>query len=1208
MIVKADMPLCIVLIGPPACGKGTTSRYLAEQLGILAISSGEMLREEVSNQTELGRLAKEYIDSGLLVPEDLVVDMIRERIKREDCKRGFILDGFPRTKSQAETLDKILKERGMEVNFVVMHECSDETLLIRSINRAEKAQNRGENPRSADVETKKYLNRLRTYRLMTKPRLEEYYSESQRFYISTEGGKNEQNAGIKPLVLFIKAEIEELENPEIKLEKITSKDVATKVLYRIVREMSPDGDEEFIKFMFNLRGWPEDIEDINSKVGFDNPSRLLRRAEEIILIRELIEKLKEANRECCLIYKPYELLDIGSEPQYDVSQVIFVGFNQETIKERIEVIKRKIDIDEIWRYEGGYKDMFITSSIFVGVETQKGVEVDILINICKDEGALDTLIFVPEKDETRNIIFRQIGRNRNISRGVVQEDHQQETNPIIKKAFNEGRIIQDSALAQQAIDYFQEQGQPEAARLIKQTNFYLLQIDETASPRAPPCFIWYESPNRFVLAHAGTYGNEPNAYIPSALIDTLINQNVPVELIARILLHEAQDANELLNNLPSRLSHQAEVKELLAELEDIPGIFVRFPPQESDLEAKDLPRQIIEFWRDIHHVYMNPDNPEDKRQEALEKTFRIAARKHKRDKYPTALEIWKNAKDILTEFYIAWPNWPLWQKQGKEIWRSALKIAKEAFMDVDEKGIPKQFWVYDLLVEAIKPAMNKREYNAELIQAIIDWLESNQPAPLKKVAADMLGEMGIEKALPLLIDSLDTENDIWVLKAYLEAIRAFGKGKGLDNAILIRLLDKAKSLSEEKPALAKALVEIWGEIEYRQEKGWLQLQRLIREFLAEAALSDNEGINDIAVHSLSNLPISRGMDIPEENRTKDQKENRQEILNKMIEKTPKAVMKKLLQNSNIDKIEHGTGTSIVSLLTYWSEESEDFAVKREPRTPERISEIAPEEAAQGEPDQRVQYSADELEYIRPFWEIGTVHSNPIDLYYKKGTDKDDPANWVLLKGGNEYTLSMDYIGTRLFQLAGLPTAPVSLVELADGELRLAIGFMKGYKDGGYSLPKKYHHDPLIQAGFLFDALINSQDRHPSNMMFKSIPYNVSREDKDELIRLIDRIFVDFGASGISRATGGFERFPEKITEKDLLIILLGARNTAWGDEIAKGTTLKNVKFDNPVNEAYGALIEDFQKGGKLLQEFAKVVAAVTDEQIEAIVKSAQLPN
>jgi len=102
----------LVLLGVPGAGKGTQGRRLAEKFGIPQIATGEILREAVKNQTPLGRSAKERMDAGLLVPDEVVIGIVAERLKADDCRTGFILDGFPRTVAQAEALDAMLAQAG----------------------------------------------------------------------------------------------------------------------------------------------------------------------------------------------------------------------------------------------------------------------------------------------------------------------------------------------------------------------------------------------------------------------------------------------------------------------------------------------------------------------------------------------------------------------------------------------------------------------------------------------------------------------------------------------------------------------------------------------------------------------------------------------------------------------------------------------------------------------------------------------------------------------------------------------------------------------------------------------------------------------------------------------------------------------------------------------------------------------------------------
>ncbi len=124
-------PLYIVLLGAPGAGKGTQARLLSEALEIPHIASGELFREHIGNQTELGRLAKRYMDRGELVPDEITIQMVMERLDRPDCARGAILDGFPRTVVQAEALDKELESKGLRVGLVPYIKIGEETAVAR---------------------------------------------------------------------------------------------------------------------------------------------------------------------------------------------------------------------------------------------------------------------------------------------------------------------------------------------------------------------------------------------------------------------------------------------------------------------------------------------------------------------------------------------------------------------------------------------------------------------------------------------------------------------------------------------------------------------------------------------------------------------------------------------------------------------------------------------------------------------------------------------------------------------------------------------------------------------------------------------------------------------------------------------------------------------------------------------------------------------
>ncbi len=125
------MATYIVLLGPPGVGKGTQAKVLAKQTGLVHVSSGDLFRENIKNQTKLGQLAQSYIHKGELVPDDVTIGMVKERIMRPDCEAGVILDGFPRTPIQADATKAMLNEMDEDISLVPFITATDEVLIER---------------------------------------------------------------------------------------------------------------------------------------------------------------------------------------------------------------------------------------------------------------------------------------------------------------------------------------------------------------------------------------------------------------------------------------------------------------------------------------------------------------------------------------------------------------------------------------------------------------------------------------------------------------------------------------------------------------------------------------------------------------------------------------------------------------------------------------------------------------------------------------------------------------------------------------------------------------------------------------------------------------------------------------------------------------------------------------------------------------------
>lgn len=125
----------IIMLGAPGAGKGTQAKMIADKYSIPHISTGDIFRANIKNGTELGKKAKTFMDQGLLVPDELVVDLVVDRFKQDDCKNGYVLDGFPRTIPQAESLDAALSKIGDKVDYAINVEVPDENIVRRMSGR-----------------------------------------------------------------------------------------------------------------------------------------------------------------------------------------------------------------------------------------------------------------------------------------------------------------------------------------------------------------------------------------------------------------------------------------------------------------------------------------------------------------------------------------------------------------------------------------------------------------------------------------------------------------------------------------------------------------------------------------------------------------------------------------------------------------------------------------------------------------------------------------------------------------------------------------------------------------------------------------------------------------------------------------------------------------------------------------------------------------
>ena len=166
----------LILFGPPGAGKGTQAKLLIDEFNIVQISTGDMLRDEVKSRSELGKAVKSIMENGDLISDEIIISMIEKRIKNEECKNGFIFDGFPRTYKQAVNLDLVLEKLDLKIDKVIEITVNEELLLKRIIKRASESKTIRDDDNSEILK-----NRINVYKNDTLPVLE-YYRDLNKLH------------------------------------------------------------------------------------------------------------------------------------------------------------------------------------------------------------------------------------------------------------------------------------------------------------------------------------------------------------------------------------------------------------------------------------------------------------------------------------------------------------------------------------------------------------------------------------------------------------------------------------------------------------------------------------------------------------------------------------------------------------------------------------------------------------------------------------------------------------------------------------------------------------------------------------------------------------------------------------------------------------------------------------------------------------------
>ena len=184
----------IILLGPPGAGKGTQAEVLYETFSIPHISTGNMLREAVEEETDLGLEAKALMDAGILVSDEVIVGLVEDRISKEDCNNGFLFDGFPRTLNQAESLDSFLVSINLKINATIALDVNEDELISRLLDRG-KITNR-----SDDQDIEKIKNRFNEYNNKTSILINFYQKQNKFFSVDGKGSVEDITSRLFDLV------------------------------------------------------------------------------------------------------------------------------------------------------------------------------------------------------------------------------------------------------------------------------------------------------------------------------------------------------------------------------------------------------------------------------------------------------------------------------------------------------------------------------------------------------------------------------------------------------------------------------------------------------------------------------------------------------------------------------------------------------------------------------------------------------------------------------------------------------------------------------------------------------------------------------------------------------------------------------------------------------------------------------------------------